>query len=147
MDYVSPLLPFVQPGQPLPRQFIGPAPGNYNTNLGGDEAEFRSWVAGNRVPFNVNAPMSDYDMRGFFQAFQAGDPRATSAVDPNDSRLHYPDRWKTPSHATFSAESKWAEPGAPQWTSDDRLVSPSGRVLFDDRKKDGMTLSDILRSR
>jgi hypothetical protein len=34
------------PPQALPRQFVGPAPGMYNTNLGGDESAFRSWIAG-----------------------------------------------------------------------------------------------------
>lgn len=147
MDYVSPLLPFMQAGQPLPRQFVGPVPGAYNTNLGGDEASFRSWVAANHIPFDVNAPSSDYDMRGFWRAFQSGDPRAASAIDPNDQRMHFPDYWKTPSHATFSAESQWASPSAPQWTADERLVAPSGRVLFDDRKRDGLNLSDILGNR
>jgi hypothetical protein len=119
----------------------------YNTNLGGEEPAFRAWIAANHVPFNPDAPSSDYDMRGFWQKFQAGDPRATSAVDPNDNRLHYPDFWKTPSHETFSADSQWAPPTAPQWIDKNRLASPSGRILFDDSKQQTVTLSDILGGR
>lgn len=148
MDYLSPLLKFMESDkQALPRQFIGPAPGMYVTNVGGDESLFRQWVAANKIPFDVQAPISDYDMRGFWQAFTSGDARAASAVDPNDKRIHFPDIWKTPLHATFSNESQWAGVGAPQWTADDKLVAPSGRILFDDRKPRGRTLDEILGSR
>ena len=109
--------------------------GNYNTSLPFlEEMAFRSWVAQNRVPFNPDASNSDYDMRGFYQALQSGDPRAASSVNPNDQRMHYPDMWKTPLHRTFSAESKYAGPVAPQWTADDKLISPGGRILFDERR-------------
>lgn len=76
-------------------------------------------------------------MRGFWQAMQQGDPRATSAVDPNDQRMHYPDYWKTPLHKTFSNESQWAPANAPRWTDDDKLVTPGGRVVFDDKAGKG----------
>ena len=97
-----------------------------------DELAFRRWVAGNQVPFDPDASIADYDMRGFWKALQTKDPRAVSAVDPNDQRMHYPDYWKTPYHATFSRESQWATQRAPYW-EDDKLVTQDGRVLFDDR--------------
>jgi hypothetical protein len=87
------------------------------------------------VPFDPNAPSSDYDMRGFFKALTSGDPRATSAIDPNDARMHYPDYWKTPSHQTFSGESQFATPSAPAWNQRDQLVGPGGRIIFDDRNQ------------
>jgi hypothetical protein len=59
------------------------------------------------VPFDPNAPPSDYDMRGFWQATQQQNPRAMTAVDPYDKRLHYTDYYKNPSHDTFSNESRF----------------------------------------
>ena len=102
-----------------------------------EETAFQQWVGQNKVPFDpADKGPSDYDMRGFWRALQAGDPMAKSAVDPNDSRLHYPDYWKTPYHETFSSESQWADPGkAPKWNDMDQLVAPDGKVLFDDRAK------------
>lgn len=125
----------------------GRVPGaSYNTPLHPlDEMAFRQWVTQNKVPFDPNAGASDYDMRGFYRGMQQGDPRATSAIDPNDSRLHYPDFWKTPAHETFSNESQWANPAAPQWTGDDKLVAPSGRVMFDDRQQRDALASALMK--
>lgn len=110
-----------------------PAP-SYNTSLPQlEEWAFRSWLVQNRVPFNAEAPVTDYDMRGFWRAMQGGDPRATSAINQNDGQMHYPDIWKTPHHATFSEGSQWAGPVAPKWTPDDKLISPGGRILSDER--------------
>jgi hypothetical protein len=106
----------------------------HNTPLPpGEENLFRAWLAQNKVPFDPDAAKTDYDMRGFYQALKNSDPRAAAAIDPNDSRMHYPDYWKTPQHETFSGESQWATPVAPQWNSLDQLVSPGGRIIFDDR--------------
>ena len=96
------------------------------------EKAFMDWVQANKVPFNPKDPYPDYDMRGFYQALQSNDPRAVSAVDPNDQRLHYPDYWKTPYHESFSAESQWAKEGAPTWV-EDKLTMPTGEVIFDDK--------------
>jgi hypothetical protein len=109
---------------------------NYATLLNPEtEAKFRQWLAANKIPFNPDAKVADYDMRGFWKALQLGDSRAISAIDPNDNKLHYPDYWKTPYHETFSAESQWAAPGAPTWNAKDQLVTPDGKVLFDDKAK------------
>ena len=86
------------------------------------------------MPFDPSSG-ADYDMRGFYNAMRAGDPRAMSAVDPNDSAIHYPDTWKMLTHETFSGQSQWAGPVAPQWNEQDQLISPGGRILFDDRAK------------
>src|SRR5215469_1812950 len=108
--------------------------GNFFTQLPpSQERGFRAWVSGNNVPFDPNAKVTDYDMRGFWRALQGGDPKARSAIDPNDKQLHYPDYWKTPYHQTFSNESQWASPDAPHWTDDDKLIDKTGKVLFDDR--------------
>ena len=108
---------------------------NYNTPLNPlQEFAYRNWVQQNNVPTDpTSAAPQDYDMRGFYQGLQQGDPRAQSAVDPNDSRMHFPDFWKTPLHQTFSNESQWAPSTAPQWTPNDQLVQPNGRVVFDDK--------------
>ncbi|HXI76389.1 MAG TPA: hypothetical protein VNH21_04600 [Steroidobacteraceae bacterium] len=116
------------------QEWVRPGEHNYNTPLGGqDEASFRDWLAQNRVPFDASAPVTDYDMRGFWKGLQSGDPVAASSVNPNDNRMHYPDRWKTPYHETFSAGSQWATPDAPNWTPDDKLIDKYGRTLFDER--------------
>lgn len=123
-------------GRNLERNSAWLAPGNhvYNTPLANpDEQAFRQWVVENKVPFDANAPLSDYDMRGYWQALQAGDPVATSAINPNDKQTHYPDRWKTPYSATFSNESQWANPNlAPRWDGNNYTL-PNGAILWDDK--------------
>jgi hypothetical protein len=108
----------------------------YNTELTPkEELLFREWVRRNKVRFDVNnTGVTDYDMRGFWKAYSAGDPKAVSSIDPNDKELHYSDYWKTPYHKTFSAESQWADPEkAPKWNEIDQLVLPNGTVIYDDR--------------
>lgn len=119
-------------------QWVQPGNHTYNTPLSAaNETAFRSWLSDNNVPFNPNATgPQDYDMRGFWQALQSGDPKAVSAVDPNDNQLHYPDYWKTPYHQTFSNESQWATPNAPRWNNEDQLIDQNGNVLFDDRARE-----------
>jgi hypothetical protein len=110
------------------------APQSFNTPLDpASELAFRAWVKQNNVPFNPDAAASDYDMRGFWQGLQQQNPRAATGLNANDGRLHYPDFWKTPQHQTFSGESQWAGPVAPQWNALDQLVAPSGRIMFDER--------------
>jgi hypothetical protein len=112
--------------------YVNPdAPKNYNTQLPlADELAFRSWLQQNKVPFDPEAKVSDYDMRGFFKALQGGDPAAQSAVNQYDNQLHYPDKWKTPYHESFSNESQWANANAPRWGDGDILSDSSGRVIF-----------------
>ncbi len=96
------------------------------------EQAFEQWVQQNNVPFDLNNPMpQDYDMRGFYRGLMAGDPRATTGIDPNDQRMHFTDYWKTPYHESFSRESKFAGPNAPTWQGD-QLIAPDGRIMFDD---------------
>lgn len=116
--------------------YIAPGNHNYNTPLGLlDEFAFRKWVSDNNVPFNPDAGASDYDMRGFWRGLQQQNPHAASSVNSNDGKMHYTDYWKTPMHKTFSADSQWAGPVAPRWNDVDQLISPGGRILFDERKK------------
>ena len=115
--------------------YVRPGAQGFNTKLGAlDELMFRGWTQQNGVPFNADAETTDYDMRGFFRALMQENPRAKQSVNANDGRMHYPDYWKTPMHKTFSAESQWAGPVAPQWNEQDQLIAPSGRILFDERK-------------
>lgn len=116
--------------------YVAPGASNFNTQLQPlDEMAFRQWVQQNNVPFNPNMATQDYDMRGFYQGLQQQNPRATSAVNPNDQQMHYPDYLKTPYHQTFSGESQWAGPVAPRWNPQDQLIAPSGRILFDERNR------------
>ncbi len=121
-----------------PRAPFSLAP-SFNTNLNPmDEFQFRDWVQQNNVPFDPNASQSDYDMRGFWQAGRQGNPQASTAINPNDGLMHYPDYWKTPLHQSFSNESQWAPPGAPQWVNDSQLASPNGRVVYDEKAPKGL---------
>lgn len=118
---------------------------SFNTPLDpGTEQFFRQWVTQNNVPFQPDAAgPQDYDMRGFYQALQQQNPKAQAAVNPNDGRMHFPDFWKTPSHATFSNESQWAPASAPAWQPDDKLMAPNGRVVVDERRP--AALADMFR--
>lgn len=109
--------------------------GNYRTDLGNQEPAFQKWVKDNKVPFDVNRTgPDDYDMRGFWQGSQNGDPRAVTTPNPNDGKIHYDDKWKTPYHKSFSSESQWAQPNAPTWNDKDQLIDPSnGGVVFDEK--------------
>jgi hypothetical protein len=128
--------PYAQ-GAPAPRVT------SYNTRLDpASEIAFRGWLAQNKVPFDPEAGATDYDMRGFYSGLMSGDPRARSAVDPHDKRMHYPDFWKTPGHTSFSAESQWAGPVAPQWNQQDQLVAPNGRIVS---RPPAQSLADLFR--
>lgn len=94
---------------------------------------------------NPDDPQSDYDMRGFFQGLQTGDPDATTGLDPNDvdpatgqPKMHFTDKWKTPYHDSFSADSKYALPNAPVWKRDETLVDPrTGQIIYDEAPNQG----------
>lgn len=120
---------------------------SYNTPLGLlDELSFRQWVADNHVPFDPDAAgPTDYDMRGFYRGLMQGNPRATTATNQNDGHLHFPDYWKTPLHHSFSNESQWATSSTPSWNSLDQLVTPGGRIVFDERRP--QTLGDLVGMR
>jgi hypothetical protein len=111
-----------------------PAP-SYDTKLDPlNEMAFRQWVSTNKVPFNPDAPgPTDYDMRGYYQGLQNGNPMARSSeINQNDGQQHYTDYYKTPLHQSFSAESQWAGPDAPQWINDRQLANPNGQIVFDE---------------
>jgi hypothetical protein len=116
------------------QQYVAPGEHTYKTDLGDSEADFQAWVKQNNVPFDLNEEIPDYDMRGFYKALNAGDPRAQEAVNPNDGKMHFPDYWKTPYHRAFSNESQWADPAkAPKWNDQDQLIDPSGKIVVDEK--------------
>lgn len=114
---------------------FNPAP-SYNTPLNQlDEMAFRQWTQDNGVPFNHAAPVTDYDLRGYWLAKQRGQPMATpTEINPNDNRPHFTDYYKTPMHQSFSRGSQWASPNAPDWINDHQLANESGRIIFDERR-------------
>ena len=66
--------------------YVRPGMQNYNTQLPFlDEMAFRDWLTRNNVRFNPDAPVSDYDMRGFWQANSTRPARKRS-----DSALSMP---------------------------------------------------------
>ena len=78
----------------------------------------------------------DYNMRGFTRGYLEGDPHATMGMNPNDSQPHFTDYWKYPNHATFSAESQYAQglPDAPSWEGG---PLPRGGESWSLRRPDG----------
>jgi hypothetical protein len=116
--------------QPSDEVQVAPASvGKYKTPLSADEeSAFQDWARKNGVPWQ-DTPDADYDMRGFWKASQSG--KASTAVNPSDGRVHYPDTFKTPYHATFSNESQYATPDAPHWERT-KLVRPDGSVVTDE---------------
>lgn len=98
-------------------------PGPYVTKLPIlEELSFMKWAKDNRVPLT-----DDYDMRGYWKALSANDPRALQAGNG-----HYPDIWKTPLHKSFSNESIYATKNAPHWYGD-TLRDKLGSLLVDER--------------
>jgi hypothetical protein len=95
-----------------------------------DEAKFQQWVKDKKVPWQ-DSPFADYDMRGYYQAQQSGDPNAKQNLSGFDQTMHFPDTYKTKYHKTFSNESKYALPNAPSWQGD-RLVDEKGNVVADE---------------
>lgn len=107
----------------------------YQTNLNPlQEMAFQQWVKDKQIPFDPS-PTADYDMRGFYQAQMNGDSSAKTSVNANDGMPHFTDPYKTPYHESFSAESKYAGQGAPNWNEQDQLVMPDGQVVLDERQK------------
>lgn len=86
-----------------------------------EEAMFRLWVKANKIPFDPNNAVADYDMRGYWKALISGDPKAKQSA----STGHFPDTWKTPFHQSFSNESIYRTPNAPHWEKD-KLVPFKG---------------------
>lgn len=104
---------------------------------------FQQWVKDNNVPYDPSIS-SDYDMQGFYKGLISGDPAATTGVNPNDKKLHFSDKWKTPYHDSFSNESQYADKDkAPAWNDKDQLVTPGGKIVYDERNKDQGFLPNI----
>ena len=80
-----------------------------------EELYYKNWIQRNNIPES-----DDYDMRGFFKGIMTGDSRATSAINPNDGRMHFPDTWKLPNHPKFSTDSLYYNPktmpNTPSWS-------------------------------
>jgi len=110
-------------------------PGPYTTALSPEEERgFQSWVKANKIPWR-DSPTSDYDMRGYWKAQQAGNAHAQTEINPVDHKPHYPDTWKTPYHKTFSSESQYALPTAGHWEGQ-RFVPPNNRGMASMAKSD-----------
>jgi hypothetical protein len=90
------------------------------------ETAFQSWLIAESIPYHDRG-FADYDMRGFYKAAMAGDPRAKRAANG-----HFPDIWKTPHHRTFSSESIYATADAPRWNGL-LLVAKDGTIVADER--------------
>ena len=97
--------------------------GSYFTGLHRDEEDaFEEWVKRYRVPFDVNAGVSDYDMRGFWK-HTGGAPYAGHGA-------HFPDTFKTPYDTMFSRESRYATRDNPfDWVGNDLVNVHTGKLI------------------
>ena len=81
-----------------------------------EERRFRKWAddTSARRRADGGPPIypqdTGYDYRGFWSAQQAGFPQAQEG-----GVGHFPDLWKTPQHPTYSTQSLYAKPNAPEW--------------------------------
>lgn len=103
------------------------SPGPWFTPLDAtQQKDFTDWVRANKIPYDLSVPtdLQDYDMQGYYLAMKQGDPRAQQSANN-----HFPDVWKTPYHASFSNQSRYATPNAPSWFGD-HLVDEHGRIVF-----------------
>lgn len=119
------------------RAYVRPGVSNFVTSLAPQqERAFQQYLADKSDPQDIGRQDSkDYDMRGWWLAHQAGDPRAE--LQPSeDGYLHRSDYWKTPFHESFSNESQWATPTAPRWDGD-KLVDGRGNVVFQEQQQEG----------
>lgn len=108
--------------------------GNFQTQIPlAQMVAYLSWLK-QAAPWVVNPETGrDYDYAGFWLAQQAGYPMAQTTTNPFLNETHFPDYWKTPFHATFSNESRYAKPNAPHW-EEDRLTDSKGKTLFTESK-------------
>lgn len=107
--------------------------GPYVTKLtSAQEKQFRDWVKKNKIDFDPNATITDYDMRGFWLA-EVNGKNSETQVNPYDHKLHFTDKYKTPYDRDFSNQSQYALPDAPHWKSDRYLIDKNGNVIFDQK--------------
>jgi hypothetical protein len=91
-----------------------------------EETDFRAWLTAQSIPFDPDAPVVDYDMRGFWK--DAGGTATTPVHGPGD---HFPDTFKTPYDTTFSAESKYATGNNPfKWQGEKLVDERNGQIVF-----------------
>jgi hypothetical protein len=101
--------------------------GPYQTKLTpAQELQFRQWVKTNKINFDPDAKIVDYDMRGYWLA--------TGGKVPNVHErggLGYPDTFKTPYDTTFSNQSKYATKSNPLvWKGDNLVNTKTGELVF-----------------
>lgn len=106
-------------------------PGPYQTQLSPAEtAKFNTWVVANKVNFDPNEQNADYDMRGYWKDIASKGDNQT-AVNSVDGQIHFPDTYKTPYGASFSAESKYATPDNPfKWSGENLVDQRSGQTVY-----------------
>ena len=111
--------------------------GQYATQLSPDEeARFQEWTKQSKVPWQ-DTPTADYDMRGFWKEMQVNPQGNKTSINPNDNKIHYPDKFKTPYHQSFSRESMYALPTAPKWINSHQLADDKGSIIFDELPNSG----------
>lgn len=119
-------------GTPGPRSTVDDS--QFRTKLTpDDEKQFQTWATSRGIK-DLDHPDSHYDYRGFWRGIQDGDVDATQSA----TNGHFPDKWKTPGHPTFSDESVYATEGDNHWENTPngaRLVDQNGNVVADEGRR------------
>lgn len=80
---------------------------NWQTHLPPNlEAIFEQWIKQNHINFDLNNPVPDYDMRGWWQSATGGSPSATFNVS-TDLQPLFPPQFTTPYSLDFNKLSNF----------------------------------------
>ena len=107
-------------------------PGPYNTSLQlEEEKSYQNWTGDfSKKVRKMNPDDPTYDMRGYWKE----NAKAAQGMLQGPKDAHFPDTYKTPSHKSFSNESKYAKPNAPSWKGN-KLLDSKGNIVFDENWK------------
>lgn len=123
MDAAASAAPPRREGKPPPdRERLRDLTSTHNTTLNEtSEQQFRAWIAQEnaRQKRDLMRDLGDYDVRGFWAA----------GFRP-DERNHGTDRYKKPSHPTFSQESVYARPTEGKPSAAGRWEDREGKPHF-----------------
>lgn len=96
-------------------------PNKYHTKLSStDERKYKKWMRdftrSRKWNYYEQVDNPDYDYRGYWK----NNPKEAQKMIKGDKKAHFTDRYKTPSHPTFSNESIYSNEKTPggQWRKD-----------------------------
>lgn len=145
-DRIRNLLLSGSPNQSITNyQNLQPGPNPFATTLTPEEEQgFANFAKQTR-----NLPDVGYDLKGLYKEANdknlindilQGKNTELAGMNPGTQSFHYTDKYKTPFHESFSRESQYATPEAPQWLENPnqqgfQLVDKQGNILIDESQQ------------